>query len=428
MKKKSVFVFVIIIFMLLLITCSLFMMANTSDENLIYLYLFVVIYIILSMLFIIKERKNIINIKSIFIVLFTAMVGLSPVFYYLNNRTLISNTGKLITYQFPIIILGYISMLIGFNFGNYRLKKEVQLSHEKEKYKKYFSICLLVISGFFNLYYIYTNKSLFLGGNLEDGRIMALSSNGIIILLTSLYLPGIGILYDYCQKTKKSKIILYFFVILNISFYLLRGSRTSIIRMILLIILIKNSYKPIKPSNMLKLCIICIIVLAQLQVLRTSMSGGNAGLIKELYGILQVGSVNFNYIDSVFPNITPFQYGYTFLINIFMLLPGPDKDFTLWLKETLNVSFAGGGVTPTIIGEGYINFGILGVMMIMFFVGVLGNYLNGRYFKDKKNIAWISYLIIILSGIFKGGIANEEISLLTFGFLIVFYNFAYKIR
>ena len=40
--------------------------------------------------------------------------------------------------------------------------------------------------------------------------------------------------------------------------------------------------------------------------------------------------------------------------------PGPDLDFTLWLKDKVNIQFSGGGLTPTIIGEAYINFGFGG--------------------------------------------------------------------
>ena len=321
-------------------------------------------------------------------------------------------------------------MLVGFNFGKYK-KEELEETKDdkdnKEKYAKYFAYLLIGTSIIFNVFYIISNKTLFLGGNLEDGRIQALSSNGLVLILTSLYLPGIGLLYNYCLKNQKSKNIVWIFVLINIIFYIIRGSRSSIINMILLIVLIRNFYKPIALKSMIKLCISFLIILAILQIVRTNMSGQASNVLKELYSILQGGSINIDYIYDEFPESTPFQLGNTFFINLEMLLPGPDKDFTLWLKDTIGLSFSGGGLTPTIIGEAYLNFGYFGIILFMFFVGMIGNYLNSRYYMDKQNVVWIAYIIVITIGAFRGGIANIEINLLLSIFLMIAYEVLYKI-
>ena len=178
---------------------------------------------------------------------------------------------------------------------------------------------------------------------------------------------------------------------------------------------------------MINLCILFLIGLAVLQVFRTNMSRESTNIVKEFYSILQSGSVNINYIYEEFPESTPFQFGNTFLINLKMLLPGPDMDFTLWLKDTIGISFSGGGITPTIIGEAYLNFGYFGIILFMFLIGVIGNYLNSRYYVDKQNVVWIVYVTVIMIGAFRGGIANVEINLLTSIFLIIAYKVLYKI-
>ena len=112
----------------------------------------------------------------------------------------------------------------------------------------------------------------------------------------------------------------------------------------------------------------------------------------------------------------------TFLINIEMMLPGPDLDFTLWLRQCIGVEFSGGGVTPTVLGEGYINFGFFGAMLLMFLTGWLANILNDKYYKEEKNIVWNTCAITYFLTIFKGGYANIEISLLSLLFLYIMYE------
>lgn len=418
--KKNNFIFGSIIALLAIIIALLFFIMN-ENTSILYLYLFVILYLVITIIFLFVEQKNIINVKTIFVAIFSAMIGLAPLFYYLNKKTDISNIGNSIVYQYPMIILGYISMLIGFYIfpkaKSKKKKKEVSVKKDLLFFK-----LLLYISMFFNILYIFLNKSSFLGGNLESGRITALAGNGIILVLTSLYLPGIGGLYNYVCKYNKQKKMFYFFVLINILFYIIRGSRTSIIRMFILIFMIRNYHKPVPPRKLLTVGAAALFAITGLQILRTSMSNEQASFLKTFYEQMQVGSINLNYIYNIFPSEYNYQLGYTFLINLIMLLPGEGIDFTLWLKEKIGISFAGGGVTPTIIGEGYINFGYIGVILIMLIVGIIGKKLNDSYFDKNSNIIWTSYLIIIFVGVFKGGIANEIVSLLTIGFLHLCYN------
>lgn len=126
--------------------------------------------------------------------------------------------------------------------------------------------------------------------------------------------------------------------------------------------------------------LLCIIGVAALGAIRTTMSGGVSSTLTSLFTSLYVGDININYMYNTFPGKVDFQYGYTYLINFLMLLPGPDLDFTLWLKEQVGITFSGGGLTPTIIGEFYINFGEISIFIGLFLLGAFSVYLN-RYFK-----------------------------------------------
>ena len=133
---------------------------------------------------------------------------------------------------------------------------------------------------------------------------------------------------------------------------------------------------------------------------------------------LYVNDINLNYVFSTFPKKVEFQHGYTYLINILMLKPGPDLDFTLWLKEQIGITFNGGGVTPTILGEFYMNFGNLSMYIGMFFLGILGEKLDNYFNCNNKNFI-SSFYVWQFAHCASGGIANVMI-------IVILFTIVYK--
>ena len=73
---------------------------------------------------------------------------------------------------------------------------------------------------------------------------------------------------------------------------------------------------------------------------------------------------NLNEIVSYFPKRVDFYYGKSFLNDFSVAIPGSKVDFLgKELKNLLELDFAGEGVTVTAPGEGYVNFGIFGVII-----------------------------------------------------------------
>jgi oligosaccharide repeat unit polymerase len=82
---------------------------------------------------------------------------------------------------------------------------------------------------------------------------------------------------------------------------------------------------------------------------------------------------NLYVIDLVFdlyPIFEPFMYGRSYVIDAITLLPGPQPHFGFWLKDRFGLTFDGGGVTQTIVGEFYLNFGWGGIIVGMFLLGM----------------------------------------------------------
>ena len=142
-------------------------------------------------------------------------------------------------------------------------------------------------------------------------------------------------------------------------------------------------------------------------------------IIQAFISLFNNSNYNLTYIFKKFPSEIEFQHGQTFLINLKLLMPGPDIDFTLWLKEALGLEFFGGGVTPTILGELYINFGYCGIYAGMFALGAVFSYLD-RKITVTKCKSYLIFVILELCLAISGGIANYIIP-------IILYSIVYLI-
>lgn len=89
--------------------------------------------------------------------------------------------------------------------------------------------------------------------------------------------------------------------------------------------------------------------------------------------IVMVNPGNLGFILSFFPTRHPFLLGGSYLMDIAAMAPGPDKAFSGWMTAERVAALADDpvGMTPTIVGESYANFGLIGVVAIPLLFGFL---------------------------------------------------------
>lgn len=270
---------------------------------------------------------------------------------------------------------------------------------------------LYIIGTIATLYYIIINASLLFGPDVNNGRISALSGNGVINYIGKLMWVGSFMQYEV-HASRKHDGWVYVEIAIALVLSLFLGFRSAIVDALLVLLFMYNRHKPIPTSIVL----ISAIALGFVVVIYGAIRDGSFGLaplVDKLLNELRVNSVNINNILETFPDEVPYQLGYTYLINLKMLLPGPDIDFTLWLKDVLSLSFSGGGVTPTILGEFYINWGYAGVMLGSTIFGAACAFLQKSYVSSTT--AFIPSLFLgYLRSIITGGIANILILLLMY--------------
>lgn len=356
----------------------------------------------------------------------------SPIVWFSGLYVLLICLGPLILlpikydYKFDILttnIIAYICFLIGCFY--------IKLPVLKMKYRK-IKICkinketillaLIAFSGVVWTIYIIKNKNLIFANNFENDRITSQFGNGAYLYLIRMWILTIPMYYEELLKKKKVNMLFYGIVCFATFALLILGGRTPILIIFIELIVCNIVVKKVPTKKMIKFAIIMVLIVGMLGFLRGMISNSsNANLISSIKSIMLNGNYNLNYIFNKFPKQIPFQYGYTYLINFQMLMPGPDIDFTLWLKEKLGLKFNGGGVTPTIIGEFYINFGYFGIAIGMLIMGILFRKLN--IFLEKHNDkAFAIFICLQMALSVSGGIANYFINIILYTLVYIFIN------
>lgn len=355
------------------------------------------------------SNNNFLTPILLFFIFFSVFVGISPIAYYSVEKYL--NKSQLVLISISVLIY-ILAIFIGKTFENKKERKDIINKLEKNsKYIKYISYFLIMVSFIGYCIFFIKNKALLFGGDLENGRILALTGNGIIIQMMNLSTIGICMLLELALNKKYSLKKVVCFLIAFSLFTVMRGFRSAIVAPIVICLLMFNKKNKISNKTIIKAGVILLLGVSILRIFRTLASSSDVDVIASIMTTFRNGSINLEDILQRFGKSIPFQYGYTYLINLKMLLPGPDVDFTLWLKEIMNKNFAGGGITPTIIGEFYMNFGFTGVYIGTFLIGLFVNKLDDFY-ENSNQIFYSSFLTFTIVNVVSGGISNIEVSLL----------------
>ena len=412
---------------------SLLIFMNLFNDFYVKIVMYAVNYLFLILTFLKQKKYNILSMQFLFTVYHMAYIGLCPIFlviqYLMMNRksVLLSTIIKdpdFFNKQCLFILLSYYVFLIATTvFSNdknidYSSKNVIKASDNKViHYSKTISILMIIISFILEAIYLVKNRNLLFSGSLESGRITAMAGNGIFLYGMWLGTFGLAMLYEIVLRKDFSSKLFWLICFTHMFSIALIGFKSRLIVLALFLLIIHNRYEKIEFKKIIKLGIIGVILVGVLTIARNSMSGvESSSFLETIVTSFGNGSVNMYYVLRQFPKYTPYQYGYTYLINFIMLAPGSQPDFTIWLKNQIGISFSGGGVTPTLLGEAWINFGFFGIIITFFMVGLLCNKLDKWYYKTK-NVYFIVLIVWIVTSSVRGGFSNSLINLILYSFM-----------
>ena len=126
---------------------------------------------------------------------------------------------------------------------------------------------------------------------------------------------------------------------------------------------------------------------------------GNAAL-RQFMGGIQINWVVYEYIIDQFPESRPYLMGSGYVPAFLFWIPRsiwPDKpDASGWVITQMyyNESRPENNLAPIFIGEAYCNFGVLGVVVVLFITGKFVRLLNTYLVTNSHNqVLWLAWLL-----------------------------------
>jgi len=321
----------------------------------------------------------------------------------------------LIFYYFGLFMYKYI-----FKNKEFYSKKKYtyRLNIRKLKMILNFFIFLNLVS-FFVIFY-FNKIFFFIPGHTELTRFAIYYSTSPklqFFLITFAYNFGIlivvliSILKKYLGKPlfKFDRWILILFIT-TILLPLMSGTRVRAINNVITLILIYHYlFQRIKPKKIITTFLIFLLLISFYGNLRrTNFTDFSLnGILYVCSHELTLGVSNFNLILNNFPSAYGFMYGrgmFSRLIGI--ITPGHQEGLGTLLKDAGGIDYLGGGTTSTLLGNLYLDFGNLGIILGMFLFGFIFNifYLNMK--KDLKYIPFYCFTTSIMLTNLRGGLVT----------------------
>lgn len=375
--------------------------------------LYIELYVFVSAVLILKTGARIDNPCFLFWLMYTVFLGLGPVVCALYRYTPSHWCNPYVFVLLPLIFfVGGVYFFYGKKTHS-TLKKnsQQQLFCTKPLSRRAVLLVFYAIGVAAGIAYIVKTGLYIFSDNFNDVRISNQSGMGPFLYLNGMLVLVLPMLFELVQQKRFSKKIFIVLFVIAIGTFLLRGSRGLCAIPIIIVIIQFALKRQIKPICLLGLLLLGILGLAFLSLLRGSL-GEDANIGAYLINFFGVSFENLARIIRATPETLQYQYGSTFFINLAILMPGPNIDFTLWLKESLHLQYSGGGLTPTLVGDLYLNFGYCGIAIGMVIIGILISKLNEMMQRFDSNQVYYIYLSLTICLCITGGISGASLTLL----------------
>lgn len=326
--------------------------------------------------------------------------------YYMNSK----KVNNYIIYFLMFFMLGsIIATMMSVKFKENIVQKKQYISNYSSKILYIIGISIVLFYIILNL----DNYLLIIKNNIsfDDIRFIQKKGKGFLVLLSL----NLFIIYFYSKKVKDNILEKKNIIIASV-FLMLIGYRSLIIQLALLVFIAFNynkkiSLKSIIVSFIIGSGLISFVIVFNYFRVNGSMKGFNLNVAQSYLGWnLFVNYSNISEVTTFF-NGNYFN-GKTFLYDFCTLLPGYQPNAGVVIKNLMQKQFSGEGISLTVVGESYINFGIYGITIISTSLGFIMQYF---YNLLKRNGAYIGILIL---NIFSYRVVTGGISMAIINFII----------
>jgi oligosaccharide repeat unit polymerase len=232
-----------------------------------------------------------------------------------------------------------------------------------------------------------------LGANVEEGRVDAASvGSGYFRLLAYMSIPAALILVATRQRLGLPATAISTIVILGLA------NRSPLLYLFVPLLFILYSQKRVRLTSFRILAAVAVlaVVVVSIGTFRVFSQQDFASYQEYEQDIaaknyIGVGFTSFtHYADVVSQNAVltkslvdsgaiPLQFGASYLTLVISALPGQQLSLDRQIKKASGKDYVGGGTPPTLMGEGYVNFGLAGTLASGFFMVWLLRHWSRRY-------------------------------------------------
>lgn len=245
------------------------------------------------------------------------------------------------------------------------------------------------------------------GEGFEDERVAAMSGNGILVIPAQIFLL-VGTVWAVSRADRSFIIKVFMFlvaVICMVSF----GFRSGV-AFLVAICGLNYLYNKFGKVPSFKITIFAFFALSFFVFMGVLRKGEGDVLERFMASFFWRSFVTLYNLDVILSNYKDFLHGEGILMELAVIVPGPDINLGAHLKEVLGYDFPGGGITPSYIGAGYIDFGIWGAVLYPAFTGVLvaSSYVLWPVFVGRSGLSFLLLLIfsVTTSGVSAAGFVS----------------------
>ncbi|NML29119.1 O-antigen polymerase [Zoogloea dura] len=352
-------------------------------------------------------------------------------------------------YAMYLIAIGYLGINFGFLVGRSFLKRGQSLrslnhplsspSAQKVLVKIFLGIGFLGGAIFFAR----AGQIPIMAENKEIARVDALSvsGNGYFLYLMTLLMVGVAFkavsVYSSPYRNERyeaSAERFLFLVALIVGVFLTgSGSRRYAIWTILYVLIVRHyCVSRLSFRSVLMVAVVAFSAVNLFEMFRNPFSDTTVDFTTTSLFRFVIYASNFEKVLSSFVNSDIHYFGSTFFMDVLTMLPGKQMDYQSWLKEQAGLEFEGFGIPPTIIGDFFINFGEVGVVLLCAVYGCLVRVLYSKCIVNKvygsgSLVVYVLLLEVSMKVLTSGLSAQMMSAIWIFSVLVFSYFFSLSI-
>lgn len=321
----------------------------------------------------------------------------------------------------PLIGLSFIAMIAGMQVARFRLLYIQRYYEPLQRFKSagallgFTMMCIVAAV----LFFVRAGGPPILSSGAGEARMAAMSGSGYIsIFVAALPIICLFLWYEYLTyPSARLKVTTFCLGAFTILVFSLLGSRsvtvTLVAQMVVIYAIVRRRTFPIRYA-LLGLVMVYLFVGA-LGAYRHSDGDVTSETFRGELAVVFTARVVV--LDKILQHVKHRLGGETYLNDLAKLLPGQQTGTGVMLKEMLmknNDMPDTAGITPSLLGEFFVNFGFYGTIVGMFFFGFIAQRLYQRLvFKNGRNsVIMYAVIIVTMVGSLQSGIGPRLIPLM----------------